>query len=105
MVTFKKYLLGIHYMSVFLLGNYARYCGFCYFYILNVFFIQTFSNHILLIMLLQLSQFSPFALLPPSTTPLPQAIPTLLSVSIGHVYIFFAYSFPYAVLDIPMTIL
>ena len=39
-------------------------------------------------MLLQLSQFSPFA------PPLPQAIPTQLFMSMGYARMFFSYSIP-----------
>ena len=55
-------------------------------------------------MLLQLSQFYPFA---PSTKrpPLPQAIPTQLFMSMGHGYKFFGYSISYTVLYIPTAIL
>ena len=57
-----------------------------------------------LIMLLQLSQFYPFA---PSTKrpPLPQAFPTQLFMSMGHGYKFFGYSISYTVLYIPTAIL
>ena len=56
-------------------------------------------------MLLQLSQFSPFAPHPPSTSPLPQAISTPLFMSMGQAYKFFGYSFSYTVLYIPVAIL
>ena len=49
-----------------------------------------------------------FPPLPPTSTkppPLPQAIPTSLSMSLSHVYTFFGYSILYAVLYIPNTIL
>ena len=42
----------------------------------------------LFIVLLQLSQFSPFALPCPAHPPLPQSIPTPLSMSMGHLYLF-----------------
>ena len=50
-------------------------------------------------MLLQLSQFFPLG------PQLPQAIPTPLSMSVGHVYEYFGCSIPYTVLYIPMAIL
>ena len=55
-----------------------------YFYCLKV-------KHFLLFMLLQLSQLPPFAPLPPACSPFPQSIPTLLFMSMGHAYVFFAY--------------
>ena len=57
-------------------------------------------------MLLDLSQFFPFAPLHP--VPLfPQAIPTLLFMSMGHAYtgMFFGSCISYAVLYIPVTVL
>ena len=64
-----------------------------------------FKNYILLIMLLQLSQFSPLCL-PPSSIPhsLRQS-PHHLFMSMGHTYKFFGYSISYTVLYIPMAIL
>ena len=62
------------------------------------------KNYILLILLLQLSQFFPFALLH-SASPFPQAIPRPLFMSMGQVYKFFIYSNSYTVLYIPMAIL
>ena len=61
-------------------------------------------NYILLIMLLQLSQFFPLCL---STQhlPLPQAVPPALFMSIGHTYKLFGYCISYTVLDIPMDII
>ena len=57
-------------------------------------------NYILLIMLLQLSQFFPCC--PPHIAPsTPQAIPTPLFMSMGHAYKFFGYSISYTVLYIP----
>ena len=46
-------------------------------------------------------KFSPFDALPA----LLQAVPALLSMSVGHAYIFFSYSILCAVLYIPMSIL
>ena len=53
-------------------------------------------NYILLIILLQLSQFFPLCPPPPSPTPTLQAIPTPLSMSMHDAYIFFGYSMSYA---------
>ena len=63
-----------------------------------------FFNCILLILLLQLSQFSPFA---PSTQHplLTQAISPPLFLSMSHAYKFFSYSISYTLLYIPMAIL
>ena len=60
----------------------------------------------ILFMLLQLSQFFSLCSLYPVPPPFPplQAIPTLLSMSMGHAYMFFGYCIPYAVLYTPMTI-
>ena len=54
-------------------------------------------------MLLQLFQISPFAPVYPAP-PLPEAIPTPLFMSIGHVYKFFGYSISYTVLHVSMAI-
>ena len=51
-------------------------------------------------MLRQMSSFFPFC--PPlASYPLPQAVPTPLSMPTGHAYIFFGYSIAYAVLTSP----
>ena len=47
--------------------------------------INIFLRNILLFLLLQLSQFSPFA--PPAHAPFPQSVPTLLSMSISFEFI------------------
>ena len=47
-----------------------------------------------IVILLQLSQFSPFALLCPSHPLLPQSVPTLLSMSMSHSYMYFDQSLP-----------
>ena len=47
-----------------------------------------------IVMLLQLFQFSPFALFCPSHPPLLQSIPTLLSMFVGLSYMFFVQSLP-----------
>ena len=52
-----------------------------------------FFNYISLFMLQQLPQFSPFIPLHPAS-PLPQAIPPPLSMSMGHACMFFGYSIP-----------
>ena len=62
-------------------------------------FVILFLNYILLFMLLQLSQLFPFGPLPSSASPLPQAVPTLLLMSMGNAYMFFGYSIPYAILS------
>ena len=66
--------------------------------------VSLFQNYILLIMLLQLSQFSTYALHHPSP-PLPQAIPSPLFTSISHVRKFFGYFISCTVLYILMAIL
>ena len=68
---------------------------------LNVSF---FLNYILLIMLLQLSQFFPLCSPPPSSPPVPQASPYHCSLPCVMPR-FFGYSISYTVLYIPMAIL
>ena len=67
-------------------------------------FIYLFIYLNILIVLLQLSQFSPFVL-PPSIPHFPRAIRPPLFMSMGYAYKFLGYSIPYAVLHIPMAIL
>ena len=61
------------------------HCGFAYYlyYFLNVFKATSFF---LLLFYYSCPNFSPFILLCPSHPPLPQSIPTLLSMSMGHSY-------------------
>ena len=65
--------------------------------------VYSFFNYILLIMLLQLSQFS----LPPvhQVSPTPSGNPTPLFMSMGHAYKFIGYYMSCTVLYIPMAIL
>ena len=55
-------------------------------------------NYILLIIPLQLSQFFPLSSSPPSTPPLPQAMPPPFFMFVGHAYKFFGYAISYIVL-------
>ena len=48
----------------------------------------------IIVVLLQLSQFSPMAFPFPTHSQLPQSIPTLLSMSMGHLYLFLDQTLP-----------
>ena len=53
-----------------------------------------FLNFFFIVVLLQLSQFSPIDLPCPAHPQLPQSVPTLLSMSMDHLYQFLDYTLP-----------
>ena len=64
----------------------------CYMY-LSLFFIFIDLNFLLLFYY-SCPNFSPFALLCPAHSPLPQSVPTVLSTSVGHSYVLFDQPLP-----------
>ena len=62
-----------------------------------------FIKHILLIMILQLSHFSP--LLPSPSTPIPSSSPPAYFMSVDHTYEFRGFSISFIIFNMPLSIL